>query len=559
MKQFKFILLFFFIYLYFAFPLLGRPLLIDEISMAEFAQRHWSFANLGPGGHPPLYIDTLRLFSQFFGMHDNGLRIVGVLSFLFILVLIFQISKTIFKEKNTGILACLIFALHPMAIQGSMILDIDNTILTVLMLWAVYYFVKNNAVVNLKTGVFLTLLLLICLWAKLSTPLILMATLVLFCLLKKDLKKALRVLVISLGAILLFLLLWKINSAIFNFSFLAALKRPSSLTQRGLGGVSFSAGLELFLRILRVSLWIGVYPLILCLVIVYERFKKNLIAREGAQLSDFLIIFALGIFSGYTLIGGLSFGFAKYQYPILPILSMLIANYLLSQGIKIYRKQLFIFGVAAALLILINNFILPDPIYQINYTLRKLSIFSAEQVAGFLKVFSLNLALSLVLLILMVEAARRLSGRLGFASAFCLFSVIFILLGNFCTDIYLRKAPFFTTYCYGRSIRDFQKAVSLCKDIASKDSSAKIIAPEDVLYASGIKVFKGYEQLWNNRDKFLELIEGGKVAAIIYGFTYNAVFSYRNIFLEAQVLQELKNKYRQKQLGEYTVWERKGF
>src|SRR3989338_9087938 len=127
MKAFAFILVLFLVYLFFALPLLGRPLLTDEVAMAQVAKSGSALLSPGPGGHPPLYIDTLRFISQFLGMRDNSLRIIGLLCFIFDLVLIYQLAKIIFKDKNTGILSCLIFALQPMAIQGSMILDIDNT------------------------------------------------------------------------------------------------------------------------------------------------------------------------------------------------------------------------------------------------------------------------------------------------------------------------------------------------------------------------------------------------------------------------------------------------
>jgi len=117
MKYFKFILIFFLIYLFFVFPLIGRPLQIDEIFMAAAARVPGSFGNLGPAGHPPFYADILRLAHQVFGIDKSGFRLVGMACFLTDLILIYYLSQEIFKDKKRGILASLIFALHPLAIQ----------------------------------------------------------------------------------------------------------------------------------------------------------------------------------------------------------------------------------------------------------------------------------------------------------------------------------------------------------------------------------------------------------------------------------------------------------
>ena len=525
--------------------------------MAEFAKVSWSFADLGPGGHPPFYIDSLRFISQFFGLHDSGLRLIGIICFLLNLIIMYQLSLELFKNKNIGLLACLIFAIHPMAIRGSMILDIDNTILTVLLMTTILYFIKNIQTFNLKKGIFLILLFFLCLWAKLSTPLILMGSLVLFYILKKDKIKTKQIFIIGLSAVLFFLFIWKLDSLVFNFPFSLAFNRPSSVVSRGISGVSLPGIQELFLRILRVSLWIGIYMMVFWALIIVKRIKEVTFDKKEMDFRDLLIIYSFGIFMGYTLIGGLSFGFAKYQYPLLPIVSIIIASTIKDFNLKSGKNHLTVFLIASLTLVIINVIILPDPIYQINYHLRKISIFSPDAIKGFLKFFGSGLAFGLFSLFLAMEVVRRLIKEKSFWRPFCFLSLTFIILNNCFADIYLWKPPFFTTYCYGRNIGEFKEISNLCRNIAEKDKKAKFIAPEDILYDAEIPVLVGYEELWNNRDRFLKVIKEKKVTVVIYAFTYNAVFSYWHIFLDPSVLAMLKENFTLRQIGEYSVWIRK--
>lgn len=557
MKDIRYIFILFIIYLFFAAPLIGRPLVTDEVAMAQAAKVKWSFADLGPGNHPPLYIDILRSFSQFFGLQDNRLRLAGILCFLLNLFLIYHLALELFKDRYVGFLASLIFALHPMAIQGSMILDIDNTILTVISTATFYYCLKSFPTRHLKEGIFLSLLFFLGLWAKLSTPFLLMGSLCLFFFLRKDKIAASQIFTAALGAVFIFILFWKIDSLVFNFPFSSVFRRLTSVGFRGVSGVSVPGSQELLLRILRVSLWLGTPMMFFWLVIVIRRIKAIILDREGLNYADLLIIYSVGIFAGYTLMGGLSFGFAKYQYPLLPVLSVLLASAIKDADLRKEKKYFIVYLAVSLSLVLINILNLPEPLYQINYLFRKIAIFWPQKIKAFSSLFILKLSLGLISLILGAEITRRVIRGKSFLRCFYFVSLAFIILTNFFTDIYLRGAPYFTTYCYGRDVAQFRDISGLCRRIIQKYGQAKIIAPDDVLYDSGSDVFIGYDELWNNRDRFIKTVEKENVPAVIYGFTYNAIFSYRHIFFDPLVSAMLKDNFTQIHRGEYTVWIRR--
>jgi len=557
MKYIKFILGFFFIYLFFVFPLIGRPLLIDEITMAAFAKVPWSFANLGPAGHPPFYVDSLRLISQVFGIHNGGFRLIGIICFLLNLILIYQLSQLLSKDRKIGLLACLVFTLHPLAIQGSMLLDIDNTVLTVLLTLTVFYFIKNSRTLNLRTGIFLTSLLFLCLWAKLSTPFILMGSLILFHIFKREKKKVIQIFFISIAAILAFLLVWKIDSVVFNFPFSVAFGRSFSVVTKGLQLGSLSAIQKLALRILRVTLWLGPYLVLFWAVNIIERSREIIIKKEQLNFNDLLIIYSVCVFISYILIGGTLFSFAKYQYPMLPILSIIIANAVVSLDLKNFKRHLILYGLLGLVFLFISNVFCGDLLYQVNYVLRKIAIFSPDQLPDFYKDFAKRMIFYFLPFILGIFIIRLLTKKESWFRIFSFLLITFIIMSNFSFNLYLRGTKYFTTYCYGRDIGEFRRVAKFCKDIVEKDKNAKIIAPEDVLEYAGIGIFLGYEELWDDRDNFLNVIKDKRVQVVIYNFAYNALFSYKEIFFNSEVQTELKNSYKLISFKEHSVWLRK--
>jgi hypothetical protein len=525
--------------------------------MAAAARVPGSFANLGPASHPPFYADVLRLVYQVFGIDNSGFRLVGIVCFLIDLILIYYLSQEIFKDRRRGILASLIFVLHPLAIQGSLLLDIDNTVLTVLLMLTCLYYVKEADNFSLKNKIFLSLLFFVSLWAKLGTPFILMGSIILFHLFKKEKIKALEIFFVSIGAILIFLLVLKIDSAVWGFSFGSVFKRGSYIIAKGIEKGSLSAMPELTLRILRVFLWLGPYLIILWIVNIIKRLRDILTKKEQLNFNDLLIIYSVFICVFYILIGGTSFGFAKYHYPMLPILSIIIANAILSLDLKNFKRYLALYLLLTAVFLFINKIFSGDLLYQVNYTLRKIGIFSPTRLPDFYKDFAKRTIFYFLPFILGMFLVRLIIRKESWFKIFSFLAISCILLNNLCFNFYLRNSKYFTTYCYGRDIAEFKRVAELCQDIAKKNKNAKIIAPEDLLEYAGQKIFLGYEELWNDRDKFLQAIKDKRVKAVIYNFTFNALFSYKEIFFNPDVEYALKNNYSLLVLGEYHIWARK--
>ncbi|MCX6803746.1 MAG: hypothetical protein NTY48_04210, partial [Candidatus Diapherotrites archaeon] len=78
-------------------------------------------------GHPTTYIHYLALFLLIFP--ESLLRFSGILVFIATIIIFYFLASKLLDKKESVFLAVAIYAFNPLAIQGALLLDIDNTIL----------------------------------------------------------------------------------------------------------------------------------------------------------------------------------------------------------------------------------------------------------------------------------------------------------------------------------------------------------------------------------------------------------------------------------------------
>ena len=558
-------------YLIFALPSIYKPLVADDVVCAREAE------NIRFGifqvWHPPLYFDILRFLTHHFGMQREYLRFFGIFCFLATLSLIYFLCKRISLDEKVGLLACFLFASHPWAIQGSLILDIDNTILTVLLTLFIFYFVKNCNVFNLRNYLLSGLLFFVCLWAKLSTPFILLFTVLIFYIFRGKLKEGLiYTFIVGIEGVGLFFLFWAIYSKFYNLNFLSVFERSLSVLGRGLMGCSLSTFKEITLRFIRISLWMGPYLVLLWLIIFIHWIKSCLNNKGIMKVNDFLILYTIIIFVSYIFVGGTSFGFAKHQYPILPILSIIVANFILNFKLRVSKKQLVFCILIGLFFFFIERIYIGDLLYRVNYLLRKTAIFSPQKLNSFFLDFSWRVALYFFVLTFGILLVWFMDRKKPTLKIFITLLLVLILISNFSYNFRHLQKNYFSTYCYGRSIEEYRHLEDLLKKIFLKNKEAIIIGPEDTLYSAGFKdivsttpaaaglkhyIEYRYSYLWNDRESFLRAIEDSRVKCVSYSFTWNALLTYREIFFHPRVKKILEEQYNFFPIGEYSVWLRK--
>ncbi len=132
MKNIFIIILVLFLYFFLVFPQINKMHSPDEVNSLV------SGLNLSAGRpaflySPPLYPALLSATIKFLGFNDMSTRLIGIISVILSCAGAFLISKKVAGNRGNFFwvlfVSILILYIHPMIVQGSLICDIDNTIM----------------------------------------------------------------------------------------------------------------------------------------------------------------------------------------------------------------------------------------------------------------------------------------------------------------------------------------------------------------------------------------------------------------------------------------------
>jgi hypothetical protein len=321
--------------------------------------------------HPPLYVTTLGLFFRLFNGAPQSAQIVGIICFLLNLILIYFICNELFSQEKRRhfitSLALFLYSLNPMVIKGSLLIDIDNTILTPLMIFFLFIFIRmEKKKAGLDGDILLGLLFGGILWAKLHS-LFLIPAIVFYQLFNRNYKRAVtQGLIVTLVGWGFFLGSWWIYSQVSQLPF----STPFIHNFGTLFGSSASFGNPLskilfMLGMLRnVILWASPFLFLLLALFCIKSIKGYFIDKRLSFL-DFLFLYGVLIIIGYTIVGVGTAGFPRYYTPIMPALSIVMAAFT-SQSIPEISKKAFLWvtisligGVFFCLLVIGDPLLLP--------------------------------------------------------------------------------------------------------------------------------------------------------------------------------------------------------
>jgi 4-amino-4-deoxy-L-arabinose transferase-like glycosyltransferase len=227
------------LYLAFALPQLGRPLMYDDANFAlgiqaaadtgvpfgnqgwmsdrgDFSQREqWAL------WHPPLYIYADALFVKLAGWTPPVMRLLGVLGALATAALTFFLARDLTRappqaKSIAGGSAVALTLLSPLAVQSTLVIDIDFAILLPLMLLFTWLYLRWHA----TPWRWLTLapLFAVLLWAKMTNPLPLIGIILVWELLRgQPLRAIVHALAIGLGGAALFAITWVGIGSVLHF------------------------------------------------------------------------------------------------------------------------------------------------------------------------------------------------------------------------------------------------------------------------------------------------------------------------------------------------------
>ncbi|MCX6800771.1 MAG: hypothetical protein NTZ73_01120 [Candidatus Diapherotrites archaeon] len=261
-------------------------------------------------GHPPTYIYYLSIF--FALLPEQLIRFSGIPVFLALIFLTYLVSLKVFSEKRKAIFVTALYAINPLAIQGALLLDIDNTILAIAITFFVLILLHIQEQKNFRTRIVLaSACFALILWAKTTVIFIISVGLVAYAVLF-DRKKIKENFVMALGGIILFCASWAVFCAISGIEFLSVFGYiASTFASKSTLSVSDKIVTILYSGLKQNILWITI-PLSIFFFLGAKNTKnKNLKLFALVSIIAF-IQYLLSIPSGYR--------FPKYMAAFLPMI-----------------------------------------------------------------------------------------------------------------------------------------------------------------------------------------------------------------------------------------------
>ncbi len=498
---------------------------------------------------PHLYLLSLWAAFNGLGVSEVVARLPGVIAGLLSILLI-GISVVSFSSGNPiyrhrwAVFICFLYALSPIAVQGAVIIDIDNTVLVPSLLFLCLAFFKYLQKKETLWAVLTTLAFMIALWTKLTTSILMLCMFIVFILLQKgNLKCKYIALCALLAGITAFVVSWYLycvwNQIPFSQPFdylLSSFIRKSS----GLRGMQFTQNIAYF------TLWAGVFFMFL-LMILLKRSANHLREKWEFRPEYGYLTAALVIIVGYSVVGGTTFGFPKYQSPALAFTYIATALLLLndkSNGGLSFKAVFFIFMAA----FILQFFIVGDLIHTARHTLRKAAIFSPEMYGWELSNFIIRLCLPVVLYsgFAVYMYRSRKGGHL-------LVTTLLLMLGaNTSLTLLQIKAPYQTGYSYGAEGTK-ETADYLLRTVPREST---IIAPSEIIYYVKPQPSSyQFDPFWESSPTIIDQLNAQDTSCFVYSIASNTVNQVRLISsTNGAIMGILHRSYCHFKIGSYEIW-----
>jgi len=553
------------IYLFFAAFSFQKPIVADEVEYMTGCPElglsmviHTYKDSPGPK-YRIIYPYILALLFRTFDVNPEVARLPGALSFLLTLILIYGLSIEIFLNRPNkeviGLSACLLYALHPMVIQGSLILGVDNTILTPMIYLFIYAFIKTRNSSIFRRVLCLIIVLTMILWCK-PTPLpFLVITVAIFSIIERGFRKGGYEVSIIFGiGVCTYLLLWWIYSELKDLPFILPLINITGhISCQHIPGTLFNRFYDLSLRIARLMTWVSPFFILLCIIALGARVGKFWKERKSS-LIDLLLIYFWAVFVGYILIGGITFGFPRYHFSMLPALAI-ISSYTIFKFVdEINKKHLILSGILIPLIIIYDIIYVGDLVYSVNFKLKESLLFYNISTKIAVLKYLCQLILYLLPLIFSVVILKIVISRDKLIKIAILSLFICSIAASISLDVIQGKAKYNVGYEYGgvgyKEVIDFLVTQLRPNDV--------IIANESIVYNFNSSANSNSPYFspskYNEKESLINTINALKPAAIVYGITLNTVEQINQVFKSKEVQGLLQRHFQKTTIGSNTIW-----
>lgn len=500
--------------------------------------------------HPPLYFQSMVLMFKLFGPGARAARLVGIISGVLSIILVFLIVKLSCQGKDytrirlaTAVSA--LYALAPSTIQGALIIQIDNTVLVpavLFLFWGTIKYFQEKKFIWLGLVSIATALSL---WARLSTPLVIILLLISYVLLSKNTAKIKFMFISSLiFGVLIFVFTWYLYCKADWPSFL----RLFGYTLESVGEPRIATLIsQLLQNTLYLTLWLVFFFLLLIIFVIWKNYNKLF---SSPQIYPQLMFFCGVILTmGFCIFGKASFGYPKYHMPAIPLLYIGTALLLSREyfaGLHFKKIAVFLF-----IALFIQLFAIGDLLYIFRYTLREYLTFNLASSLAVLKNASFRIIISLIVYgLLFLIFSRLFPGK-----AIIGLLVIFCVISNLSLTFLQSIAGYNTGFNYGEE--GIAKTAEYIREKIPQNTI--VIGPREIIYYMRL-LNSPYlpNSFWSNADAIEKRLHDPRVSAFIYSITTNTIEQIKTVSENPSIQKLLCQKFDYIKIGTYDIWIRKG-
>lgn len=504
---------------------------------------------------PPLYSRCLQGMFYLFGENEAAARIPGVISGLLSILLVFFLTKTLIsKNQSDGVpwaaVSALLYVTTPAVVQGSVILDVDNTLLIPSLLIVFGSLVKLQQEKKIRWAISLGLAVALALWGRITTPVVLISLLIVYVLLSKHFSgfRSFPLVAIFSGA-LLFGVSWylycRATGAVFSEPWSYTLSLLRFRTQSS-GGFTVPQMLE---NLVYLTIWLGPLALTLFAILVSKRLTY-FVKSPRVNLEDTFLLGGLVILGGYTLIGGTPFGFPKYHSPGIALMYTWLGVFLYRRNAADFpdsRLKLRNVAIFAAIAFAIQALTLGDSLYLLRYQWRESLALDAPLTEILEKTVWKGGFYFSALLVSFVTGLRFFFRKNPFSL------VVAMSLGlNVGLCLLQSLAPYQTGYGYGA--QGTLEAVQLIRNNVSPESV--VLAPGEMIYYLNFPKsrYPILDRRWKDPEGLKKRLASEDVSAFVYSIVANTVDQVRFASSDSSFQEFLRSKFHPFTVGSFKIW-----
>ena len=523
---------------------IGQPLVADETQFADVASslartaRPMAYSGSAWNAvlsHPLLYHSLVAVPVGLAGKAPWAARLVGVVAFYAAGVMLWFATRKVTGERWGPFLAVVLYGLHPLAVQSALLVEIDTALLPLVTLAFVWHLLRRGFELGRGGWVGLGLLFGVALTAKLTTPPLLVAALVIYYLVAGRPGRAAYVLpALALGAAL-FAAYFVPYCAIKNLPVLEPLEH--SFSRAAAPGGAF-AGL-LLKRAVKLVLWLGL-PFLLTFVVVFIQKSSRRFKSVDAGVA-YALLAASVILLFYLFIGGDGYGFVKYHAPLVPLVALALGAAFGPALAKESKLTLIFLGGLAFVYYLLA---VRDPLYW-PYVAREAKEVLLAPGGEINKALALTGAFVFLPIIAFIVMTRRGGRAMSF--------VILAVVAGPALDVWHARADYEHRYNYGE--RGLAAAAAALENIPE---NLNLVVPVDVAFADGYRhPHVAVEDVLTDAEEFRAWVRDRHTGAVVLRDSYYVHDPYRGALEYQKAITVLENMYDIRRRGSFTVALRK--